>query len=150
MASSRAATVSAYLKELPADRRRVVSAVRDVVLRHLPKGYRESMRFGMISYEVPLETFPETYNGQPLTYAGLAAQKSHYALYLMGAYADPKVEKALASGFRKRGRKLDMGKSCLRFRQLDDLPLDVIGSVVASMPVERMIALAEKSRTKKK
>lgn len=146
MASSKANSVSEYLEGLPPERRAVVSAVRDVVLKHLPKGYREAMDFGMITYSIPLDVHPKTYNGRPLVYAGLAAQKNHYALYLMGAYADPKVGKSLASEFRKRGKKLDMGKSCLRFRTLDDLPLDVVGNVIASTPVDTMIGFVEKSR----
>lgn len=146
MASSKATTVAAYLKRLPADRRKVVSAVRDVVVKHLPKGYRESVNWGHIAYEIPLETLPKTYNGQPLLYVGLAAQKNHYALYLMGAYADSKKGKQLESEFKKRGKKLDMGKSCLRFKSLDDLPLDVIADVVASTPVDEMIRYFEKSR----
>jgi hypothetical protein len=148
VAASKAATVAAYLASLPPERRRVVSTVRDVVLKHLPKGYRESMGYGYITYGVPLETYPGTYNGQPLCYAGLAAQKNHYALYLMGAYADPKKGKQLASEFRKRGKKLDMGKSCLRFKTLDDLPLDVIGDLIASTPPDQMIAYVEKARPK--
>jgi hypothetical protein len=148
MASSKATTVAAYLKSLPADRRKVVSAVRDVVVKNLPEGYRESVNWGHIAYEIPLETLPNTYNGQPLLYVGLAAQKNHYALYLMGAYADPKKGKQLESEFKKRGKKLDMGKSCLRFKSLDDLPLDVIGDVIASTPVDEMIGYFEKSRRK--
>lgn len=149
MASSQTASVSAYLKSLPANRRKVVSAVRDVVLENLPKGYQESINWGHISYEIPLERYPESYNGQPLCYAGLAAQKNHYALYLLGVYANPKVGKALASAFKKRGKKLDMGKSCLRFKTLDDLPLDVIANVIASTPVDEMITYYEKSRRRR-
>jgi hypothetical protein len=150
MASSKTASVSAYLKSLPANRRKVVSAVRDVVLENLPRGYQESINWGHISYEIPLERYPESYNGQPLCYAGLAAQKNHYALYLLGVYANPKVGKALASAFKKRGKKLDMGKSCLRFKTLDDLPLDVIANVIASTPVDEMIAYYENSRPRKR
>lgn len=146
MAKSTAPTVAAYLKSLPPERRKVVSAVRKVVLSHLPDGYRESIGWGHITYGIPLETYPHTYNGQPLCYAALAAQKNHYALYLMGAYADPKNGKKLESEFKKRGKKLDMGKSCLRFKTLDDLPLDVIGRNIASTPVDKMIAFFEKSR----
>lgn len=148
MAVSKAPTVAAYLKSLPPERRRVVSKVRNAVRKALPKGYRESMGFGMITYGIPLKTYPDTYNGQPLCYAGLAAQKNHYALYLMGAYADPKNGKKLETEFRKRGKKLDMGKSCLRFKTLDDLPLDVIGEMIASTPPDRMIAYVEQSRPK--
>ncbi len=148
MAASKATTVAAYLKSLPPERRRVVERVRDVVLRNLPRGYRESMGYGYITYGVPLKTYPGTYNGQPLCYAGLAAQKNHYALYLMGAYADPEKGKQLEAEFKKRGKKLDMGKSCLRFKTLDDLPLDVIGDTIASTPVDQMIAYFEKTRPK--
>ncbi|HEX7182659.1 MAG TPA: DUF1801 domain-containing protein [Thermoanaerobaculia bacterium] len=146
MATSKATTVDGYLEELPEDRREVVSAVRQVILRNLPAGYRESMNWGMISYEIPLERYPETYNGQPLGYAALAAQKSHYALYLTCVYQDPEQESRLREEFRKAGKKLDMGKSCLRFKKLDDLPLDVIGKVIASNPPEAFIASYEASR----
>jgi hypothetical protein len=148
MAVSKALTVATYLKSLPPEQRRVVSTVRNVVRKHLPKGYREAMGFGMITYGIPLKTYPHTYNGQPLCYAGLAAQKRYYTLYLMGAYADSKNAKKLAAGFKQRGKRLDMGKSCLRFTSLDDLPLDVIGETIASTPPEQMIAYFEKSRPK--
>ncbi|HEX2092862.1 MAG TPA: DUF1801 domain-containing protein [Longimicrobiaceae bacterium] len=148
MASSSAATVEEYLRELPEDRRTVVSRVREVILRSLPHGYRESMSWGMISYEIPLERYPDTYNGRPLGYVALAAQKNHYALYLMGVYGDPEQETRLREEFRKAGKKLDMGKACLRFRKLEDLPLDAIGQVVAGIPPEGFIARYEASRRK--
>jgi Domain of unknown function (DU1801) len=148
MATSKAATVEAYLAELPEDRRAVVSAVRDVVLRNLPEGYVESMAFGMIGYAIPLERYPDTYNKQPLAYAGLAAQKNYYALYLLGAYQDSAQEKALREAFAAAGKKLDMGKSCLRFKKLDDLPLDAIGRIIASTPPEAHIAQYEAARAK--
>ncbi len=146
MARSTAPTVTAYLKSLPPERRKIVSAVRKVVRENLPKGYRESMGWGLITYGIPLSAYPKTYNGQPLCYAALAAHKSYYTLYLMGAYADPKAGKQLASEFAKRGLKLDMGKSCLHFTSLDDLPLDVIGRIIASTPPEKMIAYFEQGR----
>jgi hypothetical protein len=148
MASSKVGSVSAYLKELPADRRKVVEAVRNVVVKNLPKGYSETMEFGMIGYGIPLSKYPDTYNGQPLCYAGLAAQKNHYSLYLMGAYTDPARAKWLEDEFKKRGKKLDMGKSCLRFKSLDDLPLDVVGQAIASTPPEAFIREYEQSRKK--
>jgi hypothetical protein len=141
MVSSKAPTVQQYLRDLPADRRAVVSTVRKTIVKNLPKGYREAMGFGMISYELPLERLPNTYNKQPLCYAALAAQKNHFAVYLMGAYIDPKQVRYLKDEFRKRGKKLDMGRSCLRFRKLDDIDLDVIGTVIASTPPEKLIAL---------
>ena len=146
MAKSSATTVQGYLDELPEDRRAVVSAVREIVRRNLPAGYQETMNWGMISYEVPLERYPKTYNGQPLAFAGLAAQKNHYALYLMCVYADSEQEGWLREEFRKAGKKLDMGKSCIRFKKLEDLPLDVIGQVIAGVPVEKHIAIFEASR----
>ena len=146
MATSTAATVEAYLAGLPEERRAVVAAVRDVVRRHLPEGYQETMNWGMISYEIPLERYPTTYNGQPLAYAALAAQKHHYALYLLGAYADPAQAARLAAAFAAAGKKLDLGKSCLRFRRLDDLPLDAIGEAIASTPPEALIARYEAAR----
>ena len=146
MASSRATTVEDYLAELPAERRAVVAAVRDVVLRHLPPGYEETMNWGMISYEIPLARYPTTYNKQPLAYAALAAQKNHYALYLNGAYQQPARASALEEGFARAGKKLDMGKSCLRFKRVDDLALDAVAESIASTPPEEFIAEYEKAR----
>ena len=148
MATSKAATVEQYLAELPEDRREVVRAVREMVLRNLPEGYRESMAFGMIGYGIPLERYPHTYNGQPLAYVGLAAQKNYYALYLMGPYGDPRQEKALRDAFAAAGKKLDMGKSCIIFRKLDDLPLDALGRIIASTPPDAYIASYEAIRLK--
>ncbi len=146
MVRSAAATVEAYLAELPEERRAVVSAVRELVLAHLPEGYRETMDWGMISYEVPLERCPDTYNGRPLSYIGLAAQKRHYALYLMGAYQDSRTEAELREAFARAGKKLDLGKCCLRFRRLDDLVLDAVADAVAATPVDELIARHEGSR----
>jgi hypothetical protein len=148
MARSEAATVKAYLASLTPERRQAVSAVRNVVLEHLPDGYREAMNWGMITYELPLERYPKTYNGRPFAYVGLAAQKNHLALYLMGAYADPKQAEYLKKEFKKRGKKLDMGKSCLRFRKTDDLALDVIGAVIASTPPDKLIEHLDRNRRK--
>ncbi|MGH7719026.1 MAG: DUF1801 domain-containing protein [Gemmatimonadaceae bacterium] len=147
MVSSKARTVDQYLAELPPERRAVVAKVRDTVRRNLPKGYEETMR-GMISYEIPLSRFPKTYNGLPLAYAALAAQKNYYALYLMNVYGDAKREAWFRSEFKKAGKKLDMGKSCVRFKALDDLPLDVIGQTIASTPPDELIARYEASRRK--
>jgi hypothetical protein len=146
MAKSKAATVEEYLAELPEDRRAAIAEVRDVVLRNLPAGYVETMNWGMISYEVPLERYPNTYNKQPLSYAALASQKNYCALYLLGVYADGEEEGWFREAFRKAGKKLDMGKSCIRFRTADDLPLDVIGRAVAGTTPEQLIAIHEKAR----
>ncbi len=102
----------------------------------------------MITYCVPLERYPKTYNGQPLGYVALAAQKTSNSLYLMGVYADPGQEAELREGFRAAGKKLDMGKSCVRFRRAADLPLDTIGRLIASTSVEQYIAAYEAARGK--
>jgi len=146
MVYSKARTVAEYLKELPEDRRKVVSSLRKLIVRHLPKGYEERVNWGMITYELPLERFPDTYNKQPLCYLALAAQKNYNALYMMGVYADKEQSRWLREEFKKEGKKLDIGKSCLRFRALDDLPLDAIGRIIASTPPKKMIALYEASR----
>ncbi len=142
-------TPEELLASLPEDRRAVVATMRDVVLRNLPDGYSETVGSGMLNYGIPLERYPKTYNKQPLAYAALAAQKNHYALYLMGAYADPDHSAWIAGEFAKAGKKLDMGKSCLRFKRLEDLPLDVVGRSIAAIPPERLIEFYEASRAGK-
>lgn len=146
MVSSRAETVAEYLEELPPERREVIAAVRDEILRNLPSGYQETMNWGMISYEIPLERYPQTHNGQPLMLAALAAQKNHYAVYLMSVYMQPDGVARLRAGFEQAGKKLDMGKSCVRFRKLEDVPLAEIGRVVAEAPAEDFIRHFEESR----
>ena len=143
-----AKTVSEYVAALPDDRRATVSKLRSFVRKHLPKGYKEQIGWGAITYAVPLEVLPDTYNGEPLCYAAIAAQKNHYSLYLMSAYGDPKQMKWMADEFKKRGKKLDMGKSCLRFKSLDDIPLDVVGEVVASTSMDDYVARYKAIRKK--
>ena len=140
MATSTARTVAEYLAELPPERRAVVAAVRDHVNAHLPPGYVEGMSFGAIGWGVPLARFADTHNRQPLGYVGLAAQKHAYSLYLMGCYMDPAQDQALRAAYARAGKKLDMGKSCLRFRSTDDLLLDEIGQLIAGTPVDAHIA----------
>lgn len=144
MVSSKAPTVTQYLRELPAERRAVVAAMRRIILDNLPPGYVEAMDWGMIVYEVPLSIHRETYNGMPLVYAGLAAQKHAYSLYLMPIYVGSVPLRTLLDGFKAMGVKPDMGKGCVRFTSLDKLPLDAIGKVVASTPLDKFIALHDK------
>jgi hypothetical protein len=124
----------------------VVGAVRDAVRRSLPDGYEECMRWGMISYEIPLARYPTTYNGQPLAYAAIAAQKHHYAVYLMGVSADSEQERELRAAYARAGKKLDLGKSCLRFKRLEELELPAVERVIASTPPDEMVARYERSR----
>ena len=140
MPKALATTVDAYLAQIPADRRAALSAVRAVILKNLPKGYEEAMNWGAISYQIPLERYPNTYNGQPLCYAGLASQKRHMAVYLMCAYGSNAIALWLREEFRKAGKKLDMGKSCIRFKKLEDLPLNVIGKAVKKVSPKKYIA----------
>ena len=143
---SDAASVRAYLAELPEDRREIVEAVRAVILEHLPTGFEEGMQYGMIGYYVPLERYPVTYNGQPLGVAALASQKRHLSLYLMGIYGDDGESSWFRERWAETGKKLDMGKSCVRFRRLDDLALDVVGEAIARTSVDDFIAVYERSR----
>ena len=139
-------TVDGYIAGLPEDRRRAVTTLRKLILKNLPKGYAEGTGYGMICYTIPLKTYPETYNGQPLCYLALASQKQHLSLYTMNLYGDAAALRDFKEEFRKAGLKLNMGKSCIRFRSLDELPLPVIAKVVASTPVKKFIAMYEKSR----
>ncbi len=143
---SDAATVADYLDQLPPDRHAAIATVRETILDHLPDGYEEAMEWGMIAYQVPLETCPDTYNGKPLMYAALASQKNHMAVYLTGVYADPEVRADFEERYRATGKRLDMGKSCVRFRKLDDLPLELVGEAVAALSVDEFVDLVESAR----
>jgi hypothetical protein len=146
MKISKAATVTEYLQALPDDRRKEIAKVRSVIRKHLPQGSEEAMTYGLITYQVPLRTYPDTYNGQPLCYAALAAQKNFNTLYLMRPYGDPAQLQELKASFAKAGKKLDMGKSCIHFKSAEDLPLPAIGKLVASTPPKRWIATARAAR----
>mgnify|MGYP000155514621 FL=1 len=141
---SKANTVKQYLNELPNDRKKAISIVRQTILENLPEGYDEVMNWGMITYEVPLETYPNTYNGKSLMYAALASQKNHMAVYLMGCYMVPEVRNEFEKAYKKSGKRFDAGKSCIRFKKIDDLPLDLLGKTIASMDVNEFIELVEK------
>lgn len=146
MVKSGAATVEEYLAELPPERREAIEAVRRVVLDHLPDGYEECMQFGMIGYVVPLSRYPKTYNKQALQLAALASQKQYMALYLNTVYADPAEYERFTAAYRATGKRLDMGKSCVRFKRLDDLPLDLVGETIASVGVEDFLSFYESAR----
>ena len=146
MVSSKETTPAAYLASLPPERRKVIAAVRAVVKKRLPTGYVETMNWGMLSYEIPLSRYPDTYNKQPLMYIALAARKNNYALYMTCVSGNKALMNRLAAAYKAAGKRLDMGKGCLRFKTLEELPLDVIGDIVASTPVERRIELSEAAR----
>ena len=143
---SDATSAEEYLSHLPSGRQSFVGAVRDLIIENLPEGYEESMTWGMLSYEVPLERYPETYNGKPLAYAALASQKNYVSLYLMGVYGDPQVEAWFKHLYEATGRRLNMGKSCVRFKQLDDVPFDVVAQVIGKWTVDEYLRRYERAR----
>lgn len=142
----KAATVAEYLDGLTPERRDAIEQVRKVILDNLPKGYQESLTYGVLSYEVPLSRLPDTYNGEPLSYVALGSQKNYMSLYLMNIYGDPKAAKWFKSAYKAKGKKLDMGKSCVRFKKVEDLPLDVVAEVVGRTPMEDWIRTYRESR----
>jgi Domain of unknown function (DU1801) len=145
-----AASVEEYLARVPEGHRAALTRVRDVMRRHLPSGFEEGVLYGMIAWFVPPERHGTSYNGQPLMIASLASQKHYMALYLTGVYGDPAVHRWFTSSFAAAGKKLDMGKSCVRFRRLDDLPLDVIGQVAARVSVDDTLAAYEQAQAGRK
>ena len=140
---SSAKTVSAYLQELPEGRRSAISAIRDVIRKNLNPGFEEGMLYGMIGYYVPHSLYPAGYHcdpKQPLTFTALASQKNYMSLYILSCDASGGEEKQLREQFAKAGKKLDMGKSCIRFKKLEDLPLEVVAEAVRRTTVEQHIA----------
>lgn len=146
MVKSDAGTPEEYVASLPPERREAIARVREIILENLPEGYEEGMLSGMISYHVPLASFPRTYNGRPLGAVALASQKNHASLYLLGVCYDPETERWFRGRFEAAGKRLDMGRSCVRFRKLDDLPLDVVGEAVSRVTPEKLIERYEASR----
>jgi uncharacterized protein YdhG (YjbR/CyaY superfamily) len=146
----KAATVSEYLSALTPDERADIQKVRAVIRRNLPKGYQETVQWGMICYNIPLSRYSKTYNGQALCYAALAAQKHYHSIYLMNVYGDPAVEKWFRERYKATGKRPNMGKSCVRFRHADDLPLDLIGEAIARTSVDAYILTYETARPAKK
>jgi len=143
-------TVRNLLASLPPERRREMERVRSVIRRRLPRGYEEAVVKGMLVFQVPLTRYPDTYNGHPLWYVALASEKSYLSLHLMSVYADAAEAERLREGFRAAGKKLDMGKACVRFKTADDLALDVVGDIVAAMPLDRWVAVADAARRRRK
>jgi hypothetical protein len=144
---SKATSVAQYIAELPDDRREAISKVREIILKNMDKTFAEGMNYGMIGWFVPHSVFPAGYHcnpSLPLPFAGLASQKQFMSLYMMSAYGDGGEEKWLREQFKKAGKKLDMGKCCIRFKKLEDLPLDVIGEAFRRVSAKEYIARYEK------
>lgn len=147
---SNASTVEEYLAELPEERRKTIETVRQVILENLPEGYEEVMNWGMITYQVPLEVYPDTYNKKPLMYAALAAQKNHTAIYLTAIYMDEETRQQFETAYKATGKRYDAGKSCVRFRKLEDLPLELIGESIASLSVSEFVERVKEARSVRK
>jgi hypothetical protein len=143
-------TVNQWLASVPAERKEAIQAVRDAVNEHLPKGYVETVDWGMLAWVVPLATLPDTHNGRPLMLAALGAHTKVMTLYLMTVYGDPKVRREFEIAYKKTGRRLDMGGCCVHFKKLDDLPLDVVGNTIARVSVDQYVERYESSRPKRK
>jgi hypothetical protein len=143
---SNAKSVEEYLKTLRPDRREAINAVRKVILANLPQGYEECMSYGMIGYVVPHSIYPKGYHCDPkipLPYANLGSQKNHVSLHLMSVYGDKETERWFRKTWEKTGKKLDMGKACVRFKRLEDVPLEVVGQLIARTSVANYIARIE-------
>ena len=150
MATKRPAlTVSQWLASVPPDRKDAINAVRDAVNEHLPQGYVETVDWGMLAWVVPLATLPDTHNGHPLMLAALGAHTKRMTVYLMSVYSDAKIRKEFETAYKKTGKKLDMGGSCVHFKTLDDLPLDVVGDTIARVGVDEYVERYHRSRTKR-
>ncbi len=154
MVSSAAPTVSDYISELPEEKQAVIQSLRSTVQKNIPAGFQECIQYGMISYVVPHSLYPSGYHcdpRQPLPFMSLAAQKNHFAVYHMGIYADPQLLGWFQEEFAARyPYKLDMGKSCLRFKKPDQVPVELIGELAAKMSPKDWISLYEGQFKKKK
>ena len=146
MATSSERTPDEYIASLPEDRRHDIAQVANVVRDNLPEGFKEGMLYGMIGWYVPLERFGDTYNGQPLGLAALASQKNYISLYLNSVYGDPKTEAWFRERYAASGKKLNMGKSCVRFKRVEDVSLEVIGETIARVDLERFLAHYKEAR----
>ena len=147
---SNAKTVDEYIAELTPERQQDIRAVRKVIQENIPDGYEEVMNWGMITYQVPLSVYPDTYNRKPLMYAALASQKNHMAVYISSIYADEGRREQFEEEYRLTGKRYDVGKSCVRFRKLDDLPMPVIAKAIASIKMDDFIRLAIKAESDRK
>ncbi len=146
---SKSITVAAYMQEIPEERQAVMEALRKTIKKHLPKGFQEQMSYGMIGYVVPHALYPSGYHckpSDPLPFMNIASQKNFIAIYHMGIYADASLLKWFTDEYIKRVKgKLDMGKSCIRFKKPEQVPVDLIGELAAKMSPKQWIALYEKA-----
>lgn len=142
---STAKTVEEYVASLPDDRRPAIETVLKMVRANMPSGYEEAMNWGMACWQVPLSVYPDTYNKKPLMYVALSSQKNYMALYLMSPYMFPGIREKFEADYKASGKKLDMGKGCVRFKKLENLPLGVMGKYIALIPMDKLVAFAKKA-----
>ena len=140
---SKAKDITEYLTEIPEERQQAFAKLRQTILENLPKGFEECMSYGMIGYVVPHSIYPKGYHCDPklpLPFVNIASQKNFIALYHMGIYANPKLLEWFTSEFSNHSKKkLDMGKSCMRFKKVEDIPFELIGELMQKMTVEEWI-----------
>lgn len=144
--TSSAKTVEEYLESLPTDRKEAISTVRNTILANLPKGFEESMQYGMISYVVPHSIYPAGYHCDPkqaLPFISLASQKNHMAVYMFCIYCDPQMANEFIQEYQETGKKLDMGASCVRFKKLENLPVELIGKYTGKLALDEFISIYE-------
>jgi len=145
---SKAKTIKEYLAALPEDRRLAIEAIRKVIRKNMDKAFEEGIQYGMLGYYLPHSKYPDGYHcdpKQPLPFAALASQKNHIGLYLFCIYTDPTESAKFQKAWTASGKKLDMGKSCVRVKKLEDIPLDVLGSTFARITAKKFVASYEKS-----
>lgn len=147
---SQAKTPQEYIDSLPEDRRDTIKKLRTLIRKNLPNGYKEQMRWGFICYEVPLSECPDTYNGEPLMYAAIASQKRHYGVYMCGIYVIPRVFKRLTTEWKKRGTRLDIGKSCIRLASWEKCEHDLIAEAIASVPMKEFVSATNAATSTRK
>ena len=149
---SKASSVDEYIQELPEDRKEVIQKLREIILKNLPKGFSEQIGYGMIGYVVPHSIYPAGYHCTPklpLPFANIASQKNFVAFYHMGLYANPKIHEWFITEFPKHSSaKLDMGKSCVRFKKMTDIPFDLIGELMSKISVNDWIETYEEKYKK--
>ena len=143
-------TPAQYIASLPADRAKTIATVRALVNKHIPRGFDECLVWGTIGWTIPLSRYPDTYNKQPICYVALSSQKNYCVLYLMGAYWSASQLEQLKAAFKTAGKKLVMGKCCVRFESPDDLPLEAIGKLISATSSEKWIEFYEQSRLRTK
>ena len=151
--TSKATTVAQYLKELPEDRRSAITAIRETILKNLDKGFQENMQYGMIGYSVPHSIYPGGYHcdpKQPLPFAGIGSQKNGISIHLLCIYFDQELASWFKSEWIKTGKKLDMGKGCVRVKSLDEIPLALLGKAIKKMKLKSFLAQYEALKPKKK